>query len=142
MSADVASSTLGYAAQNPATPSPGSATPSSASATSPAEPTGSRKLPPSERDFEIYEAVQVGNCSTYSQALKWEISQTRVRQIVRRVVEWLAEVLPPQTKIAREQEIHLARQIAADRYQHQLEEASMCCGSILKTSNTPASACG
>src|ERR1044072_7084219 len=86
-------------------------------------PTLSRKLPPSELDFEIYEAVQIRNSSTHIQAQKWEISQTRVRQIVRRVVEWLAEVLPPQTKIAREQEIHLARQIAADRFQRQLEEA-------------------
>ena len=82
------------------------------------------KLPPTERDFEIYEAVHVGNASTWSQAAKHQISQTRVRQIIRRVVEWLGEVLPPQAKIAREQEIHLARQIAASRFQHQLEEAT------------------
>jgi hypothetical protein len=82
------------------------------------------KLPPTERDFEIYEAVHVAGCSTYSQALKHQISQTRVRQIVCRVVEWLSEVLPPQAKVAKEQETHLARQIAADRFLHQLEEAT------------------
>ena len=80
------------------------------------------KLPPTERDFEIYEAVHVGGCSTWSQADKYQISQTRVRQVIRRVVEWLGEVLPPQTKVAREQETHLARQIAANRFQHQYEQ--------------------
>src|SRR6478752_2677977 len=80
------------------------------------------KLPPSERDFEIYEAVHIANCSTWSQARKHEISQTRVRQVIRRVVEWLGEVLPPQAKVAKEQEVRLAREIAADRFQHQLEE--------------------
>src|SRR5437870_7790596 len=84
----------------------------------------SRKLPPAERDFEIYEAVHIAGCSTWSQARKHEISQTRVRQVVRRVVEWLGEVLPPQAKVAREQETHLARQIAAGRFQHQYEEAT------------------
>jgi hypothetical protein len=87
-------------------------------------PEPSRKLPPSERDFEIYDAVHISGCSTYAAARKHEISQTRVRQIIRRVVEWLGEVLPPQTKVAREQEIHLARQIAAGRYQSQFEQAT------------------
>src|SRR5947209_6315992 len=82
----------------------------------------SRKLPPTDRDFEIYEAIHVAGLSTYCQANKFKISQTRVRQIVRRVVEWLGEVLPPQTKVAKEQETHLARQIAADRFQHQYQQ--------------------
>src|SRR4029453_17385089 len=91
----------------------------------PPNPEPSRKLPPTDRDFEIYEAIHIANRSTWSQADKYEISQPRVRQIVRRVVEWLGEVLPPQTKVAKEQETHLARQIAADRFQHQLEEATI-----------------
>jgi hypothetical protein len=82
------------------------------------------KLPPSERDLEIYEAVHIAGCSTRSLAAKYRISQPRVRQIVRRVVEWLAEVLPPQTEVSKEKETHLARQIAADRFQFQLEEAT------------------
>src|SRR5882724_823422 len=84
----------------------------------------SQKLPPTDRDFEIYDAIHIAGLSTRCQADKWEISQTRVRQIVRRVVEWLGEVLPPQTKVAREQETHLARQIAADRFQRQLEQTT------------------
>ena len=63
------------------------------------------KLPPTERDFEIYEAVHIAHRSTYSQAEKHQISQTRVRQIVRRVVEWLGEVLPPQADVAKEDEV-------------------------------------
>ena len=96
----------------------------SASVTEQPTATFSRKLPPCERDFEIYEAVHLAGCSTWSQADKHEISQTRVRQIICRVVEWLGEVLPPQAKVAKEQEVHLARQIAAGRFQRQYEDAT------------------
>lgn len=84
----------------------------------------STKLPPTERDFDIYEAVHVAGYPTREQAEKYGISQTRVRQIVRRVIEWLGEVIPPQAKIAKEQVSHLARQIAADRFNLQYTEAS------------------
>ena len=85
----------------------------------------STKLPPTARDLEIYESVHIQNLSTWFIADRHHISQTRVRQIIRRIVEWLGEVMPPQTKLAKEQELHLARQIAADRFQHQLEEVAM-----------------
>src|SRR5438876_11465194 len=81
----------------------------------------SRKLPPTERDFEIYENVHVCGCSTYSQANLHDLSQTRIRQIVRRVAEWWGEVLPPQTRASKQQATHLARQIAVDRFLHQLD---------------------
>src|SRR5689334_18080464 len=84
----------------------------------------SRKLPPTDRDFEIYESVHIQHRSTWHMAERHHISQTRVRQIIRRVIEWLGEVIPPQTKIAKEQELRLARDIAADRFQHQLEEVA------------------
>lgn len=84
----------------------------------------SRKLPPTDRDFEIYESVHIENGSILQMAERHRISKTRVRQIVRRVVEWLGEVLPPQAKVAKEQELYLARQIAADRFQHQLERVT------------------
>jgi hypothetical protein len=82
----------------------------------------SRKLPPSSRDIEIYESVHIQNCSTWHIADRHHISQTRVRQIIRRVIEWLSDVLPPQATLAKEQELRLAREIAADRFHHQLEE--------------------
>ncbi|MBW8885120.1 MAG: sigma-70 family RNA polymerase sigma factor, partial [Planctomycetia bacterium] len=84
----------------------------------------SRKLPPTERDFDVYEAVHIAGYPTREQSQKYDISQTRVRQIVRRVIEWLGEVIPPQAKIAKEQQSHLARQIAADRFNLQYAEAS------------------
>jgi hypothetical protein len=83
-----------------------------------------RKLPPSERDFDIYEAAHVAQRSTRFLAAQYKISQTRVRQIVGRVVQWLAEVLPPKADIDKEKEVYLARQIAADRFQHQLEDTT------------------
>ena len=43
----------------------------------------SRKLPPTDRDFEIYEAVHIRHQSTWLLADRHRISQTRVRQIVR-----------------------------------------------------------
>ena len=44
----------------------------------------SRKLPPTDRDFEIYEAVHIRHQSTWLLADRHRISQTRVRQIIRR----------------------------------------------------------
>jgi len=93
----------------------------------------STKLPPSERDFEIYDAIHIACSSTRCQAELHHISQTRVRQIIRRVIEWLGEVLPPQTKVAKEQETHLARQIAADRFQRQLEQITALWDATLDT---------
>jgi hypothetical protein len=81
-------------------------------------------LPPSERDFEVFRDVHTCGLSTRSVAERHEISQTRVRQIVRRVAQWLAEVLPPQAEIAKENEVRLARHIAADRFQHYQETMS------------------
>src|SRR5204863_5401540 len=90
----------------------------------PCFPTPYSRLPPSDRDFQIYDAIHIDGSSTRHQAKQHEISQTRVRQVVRHVVEWLGQVLPPQTKIAKEQETHLARQIAADRFQRQFEQVN------------------
>ncbi len=84
----------------------------------------SRKLPPTERDFDIYEAVHIAGYPTREEAAKHGISPTRVRQIVRRVIEWLGEIIPPQATIAKEQQSHLARQIAADRFNLQYAEGS------------------
>ena len=50
------------------------------------------KLPPSERDFNIFEAVHLQGCSTWHMADRYRISQTRVRQLIERVTLWLAEM--------------------------------------------------
>ena len=49
----------------------------------------SLRLPPSGRDYRVYQRVVVDGASTWKTAEELKISQTRVRQIVRRVAEWL-----------------------------------------------------
>ncbi len=50
------------------------------------------KLPPSERDFQVFRCVRVENNSTRGAAGVFGISQTRVRQVVSRVVAYLLAV--------------------------------------------------
>jgi hypothetical protein len=85
------------------------------------ELTMSVTLPPSPRDFEIHRLRLVHHMSTWRLAEKYEVSQTRIRQIVKRVTEWLAETLPVKTEAELEKETRLAQHIAADQFQHQLE---------------------
>ena len=50
---------------------------------------GAAKLPPGERDFQVFRFVRVELHSTRGAAEVFGISQTRVRQIVSRVVAYL-----------------------------------------------------
>src|SRR5689334_13091891 len=78
--------------------------------------------PPSERDFEILQLHLVEHLSHWRHSEKYRISQTRVRQIVQRVSRWLASVLPAQSDMEQEREARLARHLAADQLQRQIEE--------------------
>ena len=51
-------------------------------------------LPPSPRDLELYEFVAVENHTTRDAAAAFGISQTRVRQVLARVVEFLVQAVP------------------------------------------------
>src|SRR3954463_16340931 len=53
-------------------------------------------LPPSHRDFEVYQRVVIEGASTRQAAGEFSLSQTRIRQIVRRVTQWLPANPPPQ----------------------------------------------
>jgi hypothetical protein len=75
-------------------------------------------LPPSERDFQVYERVVLEGASTRQAASEFSLSQTRVRQLVERMNRWLTETLPTATEIADASHLHLARHIAADRLQY------------------------
>ena len=75
----------------------------------------SPKLPPSARDFLVYHRIVVDGVSTRSAADEAKISQTRVRQIVLRLTEWLVEALPTDTELSEAARLRLARHIAADR---------------------------
>ena len=50
------------------------------------------KLPPSERDFQVFRFVRVETNTTRAAAQVFAISQTRVRQVVSRVAEYLLAV--------------------------------------------------
>jgi hypothetical protein len=82
------------------------------------------RLPPSGRDFFVYERVVVELQSTRQVAEEAEISQTRVRQIVRRVIEWLGEALPADTQLSEAAQLRAGRQIAADRLEAHYREAA------------------
>ena len=60
--------------------------------------------------------------STRTIAQKHGISQTRVRQVVQRVSQWLAAALPVKTELEQEQETRLAQHLAADQLRNQLED--------------------
>jgi len=51
-------------------------------------------LPPSPRDLELYEFVAVENHTSREAASAFGISQTRVRQVLGRVVEFLVQAVP------------------------------------------------
>jgi hypothetical protein len=82
----------------------------------------SLRLPPTARDFDILHMSHVLHVSTRQIAEKHGLSQTRVRQVVKRVCEWLAAALPVKTEAEQEQEARLAQHLAADQFRHQSEQ--------------------
>jgi hypothetical protein len=85
----------------------------------PTEPTPHellRRLPPSGRDFEVFEHVTVDGGTTRSAAHEFKISQTRVCQVLERVREWMDEVSPPPAdEQVTKKQLQLAEGLAADR---------------------------
>src|SRR5262245_55666891 len=77
-----------------------------------------RRLPPSARDFFIYQRVVIDLASTRQAAQDAGISQTRVRQLVRRVIDWLADTLPGETEATSAAYLRVAQHLAADRLEH------------------------
>ena len=68
------------------------------------------RLPPSGRDFEVYQLITVERKATRDVAKEAGISQTRVCQIVQRVGEFLVEVMPPGTEGDKERQIRVGEQ--------------------------------
>jgi hypothetical protein len=75
------------------------------------------RLPPSGRDFAVYQLITVQQMSTREVAEAAQLSQTRICQIVRKTGEFLAEVAPPAREGEKERQIRLGEQIAAERVQ-------------------------
>jgi len=84
----------------------------------------SPKLPPTGRDFIVYQRVVVDGASTRMVAEEAGVSQTRVRQIVIRVMQWLVETLPADTELSEAAQLRLAQHIAADRLERFYVEAN------------------
>jgi hypothetical protein len=74
-------------------------------------------LPPSARDFQIYQRLLLDAVSTRQVAADFSLSQTRVRQIAQRVALWLAQSLTPSSEATDAAYLRLAQHIAADRLQ-------------------------
>jgi len=76
------------------------------------------QLPPSGRNFEVFEAVIVGGKSTRDAAGQFRLSQSRVCQIVRRMQAWQAEVLTSEQHLTDEEQLRLSKDIAGHRLNH------------------------
>jgi hypothetical protein len=84
------------------------------------------KLPPSERDFQVFRFVRVETNSTRAAAQVFEISQTRVRQVVSRVVEYLLAVAREGLEEDEEEQagsLSVAEQIARMQLEHLYSQA-------------------
>ena len=82
------------------------------------------KLPPSVRDFQIYRFVKFECNSTREAALEFEISQTRVRQVIARVIEFLLESAPQGTDEERPAAgRHVAEQLAREQLEYLYQRA-------------------
>src|SRR5690349_13275989 len=89
------------------------------------------ELPPCARDFEAYRLVKVERKSTRAVAQLLHLSQTRVCQVISRVAEYMVDTTQPADDARREQQLEVARQVAAEhidycmlRAQHRFETPS------------------
>jgi len=81
----------------------------------PAELLRRRALTPSERDFQVYEAVVIGGASTRHAADEFGISQTRIVQIRKLVAEWIGKSVPANAELTPFQRLRVAADIAERR---------------------------
>jgi hypothetical protein len=79
--------------------------------------------PPTARDFLAYQRIVIDTATTRQVAEELEISQTRVRQIVHRVSDFLRQTLPATDENTDAAHLRLAQHIAADRLDRYLREA-------------------
>ena len=86
-------------------------------------PQGTVPLPPSERDFELYNLVVIEGASTRAAAGVFGLSQTRVIQIRNRVAEWIASEVPPLASATPAQRLALAADIARNRIDFMYSQA-------------------
>src|SRR5215207_4957874 len=83
------------------------------------------RLPPSQRDFELFFAVVFRSLSTRRAAELHNVSQTRVRQVVTLVGDWVADNLPDWDETDLKKQVRLAQHVAANRLEHQYEQTML-----------------
>jgi len=80
--------------------------------------------PPSSRDFLVYQRIVIDSLSTRTVAEEVKLSQTRVRQIALRVLQWLVETLPSGSELSDAAVLRVGQHIAADRLERFYGEAN------------------
>jgi hypothetical protein len=80
-------------------------------------------LPPSERDFLVFERIVIESATTRAAAEEFGLSQTRVMQIRERVAEWIGSQVPETPRLSPRQRLSLASYIAEGRIDHLYSQA-------------------
>lgn len=83
-------------------------------------------LPPSERDWALYHAVRVQQWPTRAAAIGFEMSQTRVCQIVQRTAAFIAQSMSVPSKEEEARQLVAGKQLAADRLDFLYGQAMNC----------------
>jgi hypothetical protein len=73
------------------------------------------QLPPSGRDFQVFERVVVEGATTRAAAAEFALSQTRIVQVRDRVAEWIAAEVPTIERLSPRERLRLAERIASQR---------------------------
>jgi len=87
------------------------------------EALGQQPLPPSERDFQVFESVAIDGASTRQAAAEFGVSQSRIVQIRRHVAEWMGAEVPPTPRLTPVQRLRVAAEIAERRADHLYSQA-------------------
>ena len=80
-------------------------------------------LPPSERDFQVFELVAIDGASTRQAAAEFGVSQSRIVQIRRHVAEWMGAEVPETPRLTPIQRLRVAADIAERRADHLYSKA-------------------
>jgi hypothetical protein len=80
-------------------------------------------LPPTERDFLVFERVVIESATTRAAAEEFGLSQTRVMQIRERVAEWIGSQVPETPRLSPRQRLGLASHIAEGQIDHLYAQA-------------------
>jgi hypothetical protein len=80
-------------------------------------------LPPSERDFLVFERVVIESATTRAAAEEFGLSQTRVMQIRERVAEWIGSQVPETPRLSPRHRLGLASHIAEGQIDHLYSQA-------------------